>query len=116
MVEDSEKTRHADTVKLLNAPEPVQVREASSGFPAAVKATVWQKVQVVEDRWRIDDEWWRSEPISRLYYAVVLVSGQRMVIYRDLILGVCPTKLSWHFHHWFRDRIWWGATAAIVGC
>jgi hypothetical protein len=41
----------------------------------------------IEDRWRIDDEWWRAEPVSRLYYNVLLVSGQRLVLYKDLITG-----------------------------
>jgi hypothetical protein len=42
-------------------------------------------IKVVDDRWRLDDEWWRNDPVSRLYYAVLLVSGQRLVIYKDLI-------------------------------
>jgi hypothetical protein len=42
-------------------------------------------IEVIDDRWRLDDEWWRSEPVSRLYYAVILVSGQRLVIYKDLV-------------------------------
>ncbi len=46
-----------------------------------------QKVAAVEDRWRIDDEWWRAQPVSRLYYAVLLASGHRLVLYKDLVTG-----------------------------
>jgi hypothetical protein len=37
--------------------------------------------------WRIDDEWWRAEPVSRRYYNVLLTSGQRLVLYKDIITG-----------------------------
>jgi hypothetical protein len=43
-----------------------------------------QVVAAIDDRWRIDDEWWRREPVSRLYYAVLLASGQRLVLYKNL--------------------------------
>jgi hypothetical protein len=43
------------------------------------------KVKLIDDRWRIDDEWWRTKPISRMYYAIVLETGQQMVVYKDLI-------------------------------
>ena len=41
----------------------------------------------VEDRWRIDDEWWRREAVARLYYSVRLASGHRAVLYKDIISG-----------------------------
>jgi hypothetical protein len=39
----------------------------------------------IQDRWRIDDEWWRSEPISRLYHDLVLEDGARLTVYHDLV-------------------------------
>jgi hypothetical protein len=81
----------------------VQVEEDPAGLPTAVKtahlnltaqtsgpavkAARKQAVLSIEDAWRIDDEWWRSEPVSRLYYAVLFRSGQRLVIYKDLNNG-----------------------------
>jgi len=66
----------------------VKVEEASSGnLPLAVWAPRRQVVVNVGDRWRIDDEWWRSEPVSRLYYEVILASGHRLVLYKDLAAG-----------------------------
>jgi hypothetical protein len=101
MVQDSGKTLCLNTVKPVNLPEPVSVEESASGGPAVIrmahttpvvhasspvaKNARGQAVRSIEDRWRIDDEWWRSEPVSRLYYTVRLASGQRLVIYKDLI-------------------------------
>ena len=87
MVKDSGKTLRADTYRPVNAPEPVQVEEAPSGLPLAVRGPRRQAVKNIEDRWRIDDEWWRSEPISRIYYEVLLASGQKQVLYKDLVTG-----------------------------
>jgi len=84
MVQDTGKTLRTDTYRPVNVPEPVDVEEDPSGLPLAVRTPRWQTVQTVEDRWRIDDEWWRLEPVSRLYYEVLLVSGQRLVLYKDL--------------------------------
>ena len=85
MVEDTGKTLRADTTKPVNLPELLSVEENAAGLPIAVKLKRRQSIIAVEDCWRIDDEWWRSEPVSRLYYAVILASGQRLVLSRNLI-------------------------------
>jgi len=82
MVDISEKSAY----KPLNAPELLLVKENSGGQPIKVGQGKLN-VASIEDRWRIDDEWWRSEPISRMYYAVVLGNGMRLIIYKDLISG-----------------------------
>ena len=85
MVADTGKTLRTDTAKPVNLPEPLAVEENSAGLPEFVKLKRRQKITVVEDCWRIDDEWWRSEPVSRLYYAVILASRQRLVLAKNLI-------------------------------
>ena len=90
MVEDTGKTLRADTYRPVNVPEAVRVEEDDSGCPAAVGEKRRQVVAAIEDRWRIDDEWWRSESVTRLYYAVRLASGQRLVLYRD------PNDSGWY--------------------
>ncbi len=100
MVQDTGKTLRPDTYRSVNSPQSVEVEEDASGLPLslkmlpAVKTPSRQAVrtprrQVIDsfdlEMWRIDDEWWRREPVSRLYYSVHLVSGHRLVLYKDLI-------------------------------
>ncbi len=87
MVENPGKTLCAGAIKPVNMPETVPVAEGPSGLPVGVGSPRRQAVTAVEDRWRIDDEWWRSGPVTRCYYAVRLTSGQRLVIYKDLLDG-----------------------------
>ena len=85
MVENPGKTLRTETFKPVNTPVPVKVEVDVGGIPVAVRVPRRQTVIDIEDRWRIDDEWWRSEPVSRIYFEVRLSSGQRLVIYHDLI-------------------------------
>jgi hypothetical protein len=39
----------------------------------------------VEDHWRIDDEWWRDQHLSRMYYQVALEDGRRLTLFGDLV-------------------------------
>ena len=87
MVENTGKTLRADTYKPVNTPEALQIEEDAAGLPVAVRLKRRQAVATIEDRWRIDDEWWRAEPVSRLYYNILLASGQRLVFYKDLVSG-----------------------------
>ena len=84
MVKDPGKTLCTDTIKPVSTPEPVHVEENALSSPVAVKLAHRQPVAAIEDKWRIDDEWWRNDRISRLYYAVILASGHRLVLYKDL--------------------------------
>ena len=87
MVENTGKTLRADTYKPVNTPEALQVEEDAAGIPVAIKLKRRQSVISIEDKWRLDDEWWRAAPVSRLYYNVLLASGQRLVFYKDLAAG-----------------------------
>ncbi|UCG54177.1 MAG: hypothetical protein JSV32_06160 [Dehalococcoidia bacterium] len=60
------------------------MKDDKDGFPVKVGLPEWQVVTAVEERWRIDDEWWRSKPVSRIYYNIHLDSGRQMVLYKDL--------------------------------
>ena len=88
MVQDSGKTLYTSIFKPVNIPEILRVEEDASGLPVAVRTKQRQAIMAIEGKWRIDDEWWRSEQISRLYFSVLLVSGQKLVIYKDLITGL----------------------------
>ena len=72
MVQDTGKTLRAGAYKSVNLPEASKVEEDAEGLPLAVRLTGRQSVISIEDRWRIDDEWWRAEAISRLYFSVLI--------------------------------------------
>ena len=83
------KTR-ADQLRSLNRPQEIRVRTTKRGHPAEIRTGRGrQMVQEIQDIWRIDDEWWR-EPISRLYYRVLLTNGHLCTLYHDL------TEERWH--------------------
>ena len=77
----------ASALRPLNTPIPIQVDAAADGRPRTVRKARWPRprgIIHVQDCWRIDDEWWRDRPISRLYY-VVLVEGEALLtLYHDL--------------------------------
>ncbi len=87
MVENPGETPGNGACQPVDLPEPIVVEADPAGHPVALKTRRRQPIVAIEDRWRIDDEWWRKEPVSRLYYAVRLNSGQHLVIYQDLISG-----------------------------
>ena len=78
----------ARDLRPLNEPAPIEVWTDADGNPVAVRRRGWpapRKVARVQDRWRIDDEWWRERPISRLYHALLLADGTLLTAYRDLL-------------------------------
>ena len=54
----------------------------------------WREVPEILDSWRIDDEWWRKQPVSRLYYRVLLEDGTVVGLFKDLVSG-----------EWYRQRV-----------
>jgi len=87
VVENSGETLRAGAYKPLNAPEILRVEEDAAGLPLIIRGKRRQDITAIDDRWRLDDEWWRNEPISRLYFAIRLASGEKMGIYKDLVTG-----------------------------
>ena len=55
------------------------------GLRAVLSKGRWRQVLEVLDSWRIDDEWWRKEPVSRLYYRVLLEDGTMTGLFKDLV-------------------------------
>jgi hypothetical protein len=80
MIQGANKALKSTTFKTLNAPIPISVRENQSGRPLSISN---QSITSIEDTWRIDDEWWRQTRIERMYWSVMLESGQGMVIFKD---------------------------------
>ena len=85
MVKDTGKTSGASDIRSLNQPIAVPVKVDEDGSPAELKLRgKWLKVESVDDRWRIDDEWWRDEPVSRNYFACVVDEGIRVTVFQNL--------------------------------
>jgi hypothetical protein len=87
VVPDTGETLRTGAYRPLNVPEPLPVAEDAAGRPVALTGRHRQAVAAVEDKWRIDDEWWRREMVARHYFTVRLTSGQRLVLYKDLAGG-----------------------------
>jgi hypothetical protein len=72
----------------LNAPMPLRVHQDEQGRIVGI----WRQgrltprsIAAIQDRWRIDDEWWREHPVSRMYYEVVLDDGTLLTMFQDLL-------------------------------
>jgi hypothetical protein len=88
MVAHPRATLGAGNLRPLKAPVPLDVEADRAGRPQRVRRHAWaafKTVAEVQDRWRIDDEWWRERPIARLYHALLLDDGSPLVLYHDLI-------------------------------
>jgi hypothetical protein len=90
VVTHSRATARADQLRPLNRPREIRVHTGKHGHPVIVATgRLRQPVREIQDVWRIDDEWWR-EPISRLYYRLLLANGHIRTVYHDLVTG------RWH--------------------
>lgn len=88
MVKDPGETLRANVAyKPLNTPDRLRVEENAKGRPTVIRGKRRMHIESIDDCWRLDDEWWRLQPVSRLYYAIRLTNGQGMVIFKDLISG-----------------------------
>lgn len=76
--------------KLLTSPPVIEVAVDVAGEPVRLRWRRWQaRVAAVCNRWRVEDDWWRSE-VARDYYKVRTDDGTLCVIFRDRRTG------AWH--------------------
>ena len=87
MVKNSRTATGSGGLLPLNLPLPAAVIADSAGVPTMVltRGTL-RPVVAVRDRWRIDEEWWRTE-ISRQYFALELEGGTRTTVFHDRVTG-----------------------------
>lgn len=71
----------------LGLPRPVLVSLDESRLPAAVtrmsRSQTTLAVSRVEEIWRIAEEWWRSDPLDRTYYRLLLADGRIVTLFHD---------------------------------
>lgn len=88
MVPNTGKAAGPGPLRSLNAPVPLDVREAPDLRPLLVTdAKGVTRVKRVTDVWEIVDEWWRDRPVARRYFSVVLEDGIHITLFRDLSDG-----------------------------
>lgn len=88
MVKDPGTALRTHRLRPLAGPRPLSVETGDRGHPHAVALEgVMREVTSIQDRWRIDDEWWRATPVSRLYYQLQLEGDRVVTVYQDLARG-----------------------------
>ena len=88
MVKTTGAAAGVGAVRPLNMPEPLRVTTNAQGWPARL-VLGGQRVEVrsIEDVWRVEDEWWRGEPVSRTYFEVLTDDDRRVTLYWDRVAG-----------------------------
>ncbi len=46
---------------------------------------IWQDVAPARRPWRVDQHWWRAEPVRRVYYRLEIRNGPPLTVYYDEI-------------------------------
>ena len=86
MVQTPRKATGFNHLRAINIPIPILVKESPKKLPKSLVINGRTRhIAVISDIWEIDDEWWRSKPISRLYYRAITQKGQHITIFNDLI-------------------------------
>jgi hypothetical protein len=90
MVADPGAAMGAGAVRALGDRRAIWVQTDAMGQPVAVQRRGWPRpiaVARVQDRWMVEDEWWREQPIGRFYHSMLLENGQRIEAYYDMPAG-----------------------------
>jgi hypothetical protein len=87
VVPDPRAPLGARAVRSVSGPRPIGVQTDAMGQPVAVQRRGWPgpiAVARVQDRWMVEDEWWREHPIGRFYHTLLLEDGSRVEAYYDM--------------------------------
>jgi hypothetical protein len=94
MVGHTRATADTRRIRRLKMPQAVEAEVAADGAPVRLRLDgVWQDVSLTRRRWRIDQHWWRGEPVRRDYYCVATEDSPPLTVYHDLVGG-----------EWFRQE------------
>ena len=101
MVKDPRAPQGAHRIIPVSLPAPLEVECDAAGLPAQIHVFAKQlgtecemHVEAIQSCWRIDDEWWRETPVTRLYYTLLLEDGRLITVFRDLTSG------EWYEQHY----------------
>ncbi len=84
MVKNPRTSARADQLRPLNGPKPLLVTTSRGGPLTMHDGGETVEIESIQDRWAIEDEWWR-EPIRRRYYRVLTSRGALRTIYHDVV-------------------------------
>ena len=88
MVENTGKKTGFSTSRPLNLPRDVYVLGSLENLPYQIGREPHNyRVEKIQDMWRIDDEWWREERVSRTYFQLLMQNGQSMIVFHDDVNG-----------------------------
>jgi hypothetical protein len=86
MVSHTGRTPDPRRIRRLKPPGSIEVEAARDGTPQRVRLYGrWQQVTLARRPWRIDQYWWREQPVRRDYYRVIPEEGPPLTVYRDLV-------------------------------
>ena len=88
MFKNSRKTIRSSSVVSLNTPKQLEVIEGSDCSPVKIFIGSIAHSVSVRDVWRIDEEWWRDRPISRMYWECISDNGGMVTIFKDLLTNL----------------------------
>jgi hypothetical protein len=75
-------------IRRLKLPHLLEVEASKEGVPLRLRlGGVWQGVTLIRRSWRIDQQWWRGEPVHRDYYHVAPQEGSPLSLYHDIVNG-----------------------------
>ena len=81
-----EGSRAAPKLRPLNQPRAVEIETDEGGVPVTIVVSkIRRAVESVLETWRIDDEWWRVQRVSRTYWRLLLEDGRTVDVYLDLV-------------------------------
>lgn len=88
MVKDSGTKVRPHRLRPLAGPRPLHVAVDDHGLPRSIVFEGSDRAVItIQDRWRVDDEWWREAPISRMYYELRLDGDRVITVYEDMTGG-----------------------------
>ena len=89
VVKDPGTALRTHRLRPLAWPQPLRVETDVARLPAHRRCSKAScaRSHAVQDRWRIDDEWWRETPVSRMYYQLQLEGDRVVTVYQDLVRG-----------------------------
>lgn len=68
----------------LYRPRPATVQTAADGTPVKVGRSA---VDSLREKWLVEDRWWTSRPVRRLYFELTMTGGTSVVVFCDMVSG-----------------------------